>query len=94
MAWVLPIHPSVAGKDDAALARRLLAEGAILPLEHFIHRARAIVRGTLIDAELSYEAEHRAYVYEIRMLGPSGDVRELEFDAATGVLIEHEYDDD
>lgn len=73
---------------DAAFARRLLAEGAVLPLEAFIDRARALRPGILIDADLRYEAQHRQYVYEIHMLDGNGFVWEVEFDAATGALLE------
>jgi uncharacterized membrane protein YkoI len=79
---------------DAALARRLLKEGAILPLETFVDRARVLRAGTLIDADLRYETEHRAYVYEIHMLDADGAVWEVEFDAASGELLEHEGADD
>lgn len=87
-----PAHQDEADARDAELARRLLASGAILPLEHVLTRAREIRQGTLINAELAYEAEHSAYVYEIRLLDSDGDVWELEFDAADGRLIEHESD--
>lgn len=87
-----PAHQDGSDARDAELARRLLASGDILPLEHFITRAREIRQGTVIDAELAYEAEHSAYIYEIRLLDSDGDVWELEFDAANGRLIEHDSD--
>jgi len=79
---------------DAALARRLLAAGEILPLETFIERARRIQPGILIDADLRYESEHQGHVYEIHMLTPDGRVWEVELDAATGELLETEGADD
>ncbi len=79
------------GTDDAGadLARRLLSEGKILTLEHMIGRARALREGSLIDAELTYEEDHKGYVYELHMLDSAGDVWELEFKAETGEIIEH-----
>jgi uncharacterized membrane protein YkoI len=79
------------GPDDAGadLARRLLIEGKILPLEQIIGRARSVREGSLIDAELSFEDDHAGYVYELHMLDGAGDVWELEFKADTGELIEH-----
>lgn len=79
------------GIDDAGahLARRLLSEGKILPLEDIIGRARNLRDGSLIDAELSFEDDHAAYVYELHMLDAAGAVWELEFNADTGELIEH-----
>lgn len=79
--------------DGADLARRLLSEGKILPLEQIIGRARTLRDGSLIDAELAFEAEHAAYVYELHILDAAGDVWELEFNADTGALIEHESTD-
>jgi uncharacterized membrane protein YkoI len=79
--------------DDARLARRLLADGAILPLSHFIDYARSLRAGVLIDAELHFETEHQAYVYEMHMLDAAGTVWEMEFDAATGRMLENEHAD-
>jgi uncharacterized membrane protein YkoI len=89
---LLSAGPYAKGPDDAGadLARRLLAEGAILPLEVFIDRARELRTGSLIDAELHFEREHGVYVYEIHLLDATGAVWEMEFNAATGLLIEHE----
>ncbi|MGB5737042.1 MAG: hypothetical protein WBM40_21645 [Thiohalocapsa sp.] len=52
------------GIDDAGadLARRLLSEGKILPLEDIIRRARSLRDGSLIDAELSFEDDHATHV--------------------------------
>lgn len=92
VAALLCIRVQAQGIDngDADLARRLLSEGKILPLERIVGRARGLRRGSLIDAELSFEDDHAAYVYELHMLDSSGDVWELEFNADTGELIEHE----
>lgn len=76
--------------DGADLARRLLSEGKILPLEHIVGRARDLRQGSLIEAKLGFEDDHAGYVYELHMLDGTGDVWELEFNADTGVLIEHE----
>lgn len=86
--------PAAYGDSDAALARRLLAAGEILPLETFVERARGLRPGTLIDADLRYEKEHGGHVYEIHMLAPDGTVWEVEFDAASGELLEMEGADD
>ena len=79
------------GPDDAGadLARRLLADGKILPLEFFIDRTREVRTGSLIDAELHFEPDHGSYVYEIHLLDDTGEVWEMEFNASTGLLIEH-----
>jgi len=79
---------------DAELARRLVASGRILPLAHVIDQARVLSPGTLIDARLHWESGHDGYVYEVKMLDRAGAVLELEFDAATGLVIENERDGD
>jgi uncharacterized membrane protein YkoI len=86
----IPVQAQEIDHGGADLARRLLLEGKILPLERIVGRAYDLRHGSLIDAELSYEADHAAYVYELHMLDSSGDVWELEFRADTGELIEHE----
>jgi uncharacterized membrane protein YkoI len=91
---LLALSAAFADDDDARLARRLLADGAILPLSYFIEKARSIHDGILIDAELEFEAEHQVYVYELHMLDAAGAVWELEFDAAAGTLLDHEHADD
>ena len=78
------------GARDAALARRLVAAGRILPLARVVSEARALRPGILIGAGLHRERHHRGYLYEVWMLDAAGIVWELEFDASTGQLIEHE----
>lgn len=80
--------------EDSALAGDLRAAGEILPLESLITRAQALRPGVLLDARLEYEGEHQAYVYSMRMLDPQGQVWELELDARTGAVIEHDPESD
>lgn len=93
MAMVLAIGAAglsmtAAAEEDQVDAAQLLAQGAVLPLDRFIDRARTLRPGRLIDAHLRYEETHRAYVYELEILDPSGVVWEVEFDAASGALLE------
>ncbi|MEA3641965.1 MAG: PepSY domain-containing protein [Lamprobacter sp.] len=76
---------------DHDSVKRLRDEGRILPMFEVMRRAERIQPGQLLEAEL--EREDGRYVYEIRILDPAGRVHELEFDAASGVLIESSYDD-
>ncbi|WP_263263845.1 PepSY domain-containing protein [Pseudomonas sp. RIT-PI-S] len=76
--------------QDEAL--RLRQQGVILPLDQLTAKAIARYPGAvLLEAEL--EQEHGRYVYEIEVLLPSGQVRELEFDAVKGDLLEDKEDD-
>ncbi|MGB5835090.1 MAG: hypothetical protein WBG92_24325 [Thiohalocapsa sp.] len=95
IAALLTVSTVAQGTDDvgAELARRLLIEGKILPLEEVVGRARVLREGSLIEADLHYEAGHAGYVYELHMLDNAGAVWELEFHADSGKLIEHEIVD-
>ncbi len=78
---------------DVDEARRLYASGAILSLEHFVREAHKIRPGRVIEAALKYEDSHQRHVYEIVILDRYGRVWEVEFDAGTGKLIEHELEE-
>jgi uncharacterized membrane protein YkoI len=88
LAAVLALGASAGADDNMAMARRLHDAGQVVSLEQVLLRARGIRPGTLIDAELVYEAEHASYVYQLLMLDQKGDIWEVEFDAGTGALVE------
>ncbi len=73
-----------AGRDPEEI-RRLRDAGQILSLEAIIanHR-RQHPDGQLLEAELEFERGR--YVYELKMLGNDGVVREFEYDARSGEL--------
>lgn len=75
----------VLADHDHDQARQLYATGQILALETIIanHR-RQHPGGQLLEAELEFERDR--YVYELKMLGDDGVVREFEYDARTGEL--------
>jgi uncharacterized membrane protein YkoI len=76
--------------QDEAL--HLRQQGVILPLEQLTAKALARYEAAqFLEAEL--EREDNRYVYEIEILLPGGQVRELEFDAVTGDLLEDKEDD-
>jgi uncharacterized membrane protein YkoI len=79
---------------DAEKVRALYASGTILSLQHLTNQARKMRPGKLINAKLTYEDSHSIYVYEIELLDHNGEAWEYEFDAQTGVLIEHEKAED
>lgn len=96
----LALLPLMAGgsaaafEDDARMARELTRTGAILPLERIIQKARQVHLGRIIEAELKYEAHHGGYVYEVKILDTQGAIWEVEFNAATGELVEQELEGD
>lgn len=76
--------PTKAGRDHGEI-RRLHRSGQILSLEAIIanHR-RHYPGGKLLEAEL--ESEEGRYVYDLKILGDDGVVREFEYDANSGEL--------
>ncbi|WP_408633618.1 PepSY domain-containing protein [Pseudomonas massiliensis] len=93
--WMLSMLAStglVARDLNQDEALRLRQSGAILPLESLLDKALAgYPGGVLLEAEL--EQEHGGYRYEFEILLPDGRVRELEFNAVTGDLLEDKDDD-
>ncbi|EXI93015.1 MAG: hypothetical protein AW12_00091 [Candidatus Accumulibacter sp. BA-94] len=83
-AGLLAVGPVAAGRDHEE-ARQLRGAGQILSLETIIanHR-RQHPGGQLLEAELEFEQGR--HVYELKMLGDDGVVREFEYDARTGEL--------
>lgn len=69
--------------------RQLRRTGQILSLETIIaqHR-RQHPGGQLLEAELEFERDR--YVYDLKILGDDGTVREFEYDARSGGLRQPE----
>ncbi|WP_028693736.1 PepSY domain-containing protein [Pseudomonas cremoricolorata] len=77
---------------DQDEALELRHRGTIMPLEQLLEAALGRHPGArLLEAEL--EQEDDRYEYEVEILTPEGVVREIKFDAATGVLLKDEEDD-
>ena len=76
-------------QDEALALRR---SGALQPLESLLARVRERHPGaTLLEVEL--EGKHERLIYELEVLGADGQVRELEFDARSGELLQDEEED-
>ncbi len=78
--------------ESASVARQLLKEGKIMPLQTILSKAAEIKPGQVIETDL--EKEHQRYVYELEILDKNGQVWELELDAQTGEFIELENEED
>lgn len=87
----LAVAASALAGEDHERVRQLMEEGRILPLEQILDQARSRHAGQLLEAEL--ERDDKRYVYEIEIVDREGVVWDLEFDAATGKLIEEKRDD-
>ena len=83
-AGLLATEPSRSGRDHDEI-RQLRHSGQIQSLETIIakHR-RERPGGQLLEAELEFEQGR--YVYELKILGEDGVVREFEYDARSGEL--------
>ena len=86
----------VIDNDDAAARHARLKEGHLFG-DH-LRLMRAVqehigVFGVARLLEVELEIEDGELVYELEVLTTGGQVRELEFDAATGVLVKDEEED-
>ena len=73
---------------DAEQARRARAAGEIVPLEQLFDKVERECRGRFVEMEL--DEDDGQWTYEIKLIGPHGDVAELEYDAADLRLLEAE----
>lgn len=76
---------------DHDLARRLLAEGRIKPLQEIVETLKREVPGEMLGVE--FDAEKGQFVYEFKVLRPDGKVQEVEIDATNGKVLKVEDDD-
>lgn len=92
LALLVLCTPALARDLDQDEALELRQKGIILPLEQLLNSALGRYPGAkLLEAEL--EEKHNRYEYEVELVTPQGVVREIKFDARTGVLIKDEEDD-
>jgi uncharacterized membrane protein YkoI len=76
---------------DHYTARQLRASGTILPLADIVDDATRQWPGQVIETELGLE--NGRYIYEIEVLCIDGQIREFEYDAMSGELLEVEVED-
>ncbi len=72
-------------RRDHERARAALAAGEIRPLAALLAEIERRYVGVVIETEL--ERDDGRWVYEFKLLPPSGRVFEVELDAATGAVI-------
>ena len=79
--------PGAAASDrrDHERARAALADGQIRPLSDLLAEVERRYVGRVIETEL--EREDGRWVYEFKLLPPSGRLVKLYLDAATGALL-------
>ena len=75
-------------EHDHDRARHALERGEIRPLEEILPAVRARFPGEIAKIEL--EREHGVWVYEFKVIDPTGHLLEIEVEARSGEVIEVE----
>lgn len=91
-AAALALGGAAPAADDHEVARALRDQGKIVALEKVIAAARQRYPGRVLEAEL--ERSRGRYLYEVKIAGDDGNIRELKYDAETAELVADELDDD
>lgn len=71
--------------DDQERARQLLESHQVMPLARIAELVSRQYPGRIIDVEL--EEEDAQVIYEMKILGSDGRVREIHVDAADGRIV-------
>ncbi len=83
---------ALADDDDQQRAREALERGEVLALGEILAIVEARFGGHVIEIEC--EEDDGRYRYELELITRDGRLIEVEMDAATGAVLEGEYDDD
>jgi uncharacterized membrane protein YkoI len=95
LAALLIAAPVHADDDDAReqeIARQALLQGRIKSLSEITEMVKPQLPGTILGIKLEVE-DDGSIVYEFDVLDPSGKLKEVEVDAATGTILKIEDDD-
>lgn len=77
-------------KQDHEAARAALARHEILPLPRILAIAAQRLPGDVVKVEL--DREKGQFIYELKILGGDGQMREIEIDAKSGAVLKIERD--
>ncbi|MFQ5431543.1 MAG: PepSY domain-containing protein [Nitrospinota bacterium] len=93
LALCLALAPAGAAfaDEDHNKFKKLKEFGYILHLKLIIKKATAVHPGHIIEVELKSRKDK--YIYEIEILGDTGIVWELKYDAKTGEFLGSKIDD-
>ncbi len=72
--------------SDSGRARAALARGDIRPLVGILAAVEERYEGRVIDTEL--ECRHGRWIYEFKLLPPTGQLFKVHVDASTGQFID------
>lgn len=82
---LLALLPAFA-ESDQDQARRALERGEIRPLDQVLAVARKALPGDVVKVEL--DEDDGRWIYEIKILTPGGERREVEIDARSLRVLE------
>ncbi|MBE9607430.1 PepSY domain-containing protein [Acetobacteraceae bacterium H6797] len=85
LALPLGATAAEASRRDHERARDALAAGEIRPLSELLAEVESRYEGRVIETEL--DRDDGQWIYEFKLLPPSGRVFELKLDARTGTLL-------
>lgn len=77
-------------RRDHEHARRALEEGRARPLVEILEMVRGRLDGEIIGVE--FDREDGRYVYEFKVIGADGRLREVEVDALSAEILKVEDD--
>ncbi|QWK80693.1 PepSY domain-containing protein [Ochrobactrum sp. BTU1] len=83
--------PSLA-EDSQDRARDALERGDILPLSRILDVAKRDAGGRVINVEL--DRDDGRFIYEVEIITSDGRLLELSIDAATGRILDRDFEDD
>lgn len=89
---VLLLAAPALADDDHDRARAALERGEILPLSRILAVVEREVGGRIIEIDL--DRDDGRYVYEVEAVSRDGRLVELSIDAATGAILDRDYEDD
>ena len=96
LALLMVVAPAQADDDDDAreqeIARQALLEGRIKPLSEITEKIKPELPGTILGMKLEVE-DNGSIIYEFDVVDPSGKLKEVDVDAATGTILKIEDDD-
>ena len=73
-------------ETDSARARTALARGQIRPLAGILAAVEEHFEGRVIETELEYR--HDTWIYEFKLLPPTGRIFKVRVDATSGQMLE------
>lgn len=85
------VGSAASSAGDQGQARRALEKGEIRPLDQVLAAVRDAVPGDVVALKL--ERESGRWRYELKVLTPSGQRREVEIDASTLSILKNGKDD-